>query len=169
MVVREDAGDAHTATAWCERMNASTTIGVERAAGAFADPGPRIVHRQPRPVRPVARKRVEDVGNRDDAPLERDLRALEAARIAASVPPLVMRPGDRRGQLEQLAARAAEQVAPDLRVLLHQRALVVGQLAGLAQDALPDGDLADVVQRCSETKQLHLRLGQAEGSCDAAG
>ena len=124
MVVRDDAGDAHAATGSMERDERFDDLRVERAGRRRrAIHAERLLHRERGPVGTVARERVEDVCDGDDATLERDLVALQPPRIAAAVPALVMRPRDRRRELEQVAARAAEQVATDLGVLLHQRPL----------------------------------------------
>ena len=135
-------------------------------AGTLDHPRARLVQRKPRTVRTVARERVEDVRDRDDAPFEWNRLAFQTVGIAASVPALVVRPGDRRGELEQVAAGAGEQVAADLRVPLHLLALVVGQHPGLAQDLVVDRDLADVVQRRREAQQRYMRVRQAERDRD---
>jgi hypothetical protein len=51
----------------------------------------------------------------------------------------------------------------------HLRELVGGQAAGLEQDAIRDGDLADVVQRSGLAQQRELALGHAERRADAHG
>ena len=169
MVVCDDAGDRHAATASKQRSERVDHVGVERVPGAFENRGPRILDGEPRAVRSIARERIEHVGDSDDATLERDLVALEAPRVAAPVPALVMCPGDRRRQLEQVAAGAAEQIVADVRVLVHQPALLVGQHSRLAQDLVRDRDLADVVQRRGQPQQLDPRLGDAERCGDVGG
>src|SRR5581483_9958921 len=98
--------------------------------------------------------------------LERDVVACKTARIAAAVPALVVRPGDRRGELQQLAARAAEQVAAELRVRPHDLELLGRQRSRLAENGVGNRDLADVVQRRGETEQLDPGLGEAESLRD---
>ena len=144
-------------------------IWVERDPGALDYCGHGLVDREPRAVRSIARECIEDVGDGDDASFERDLLTLEAPRVAAPVPALVVRPGNGGRKLEQLAAGATEQIVTDIRVLVHQPPLLVRQHPRLAQDLVPDRDLADVVQRRRQPQQLDLRFGQTERPSDIGG
>ena len=83
-------------------MNASRTIASNCVPLPLAHERERVVVREPRPVRPVARQGVVDVDDGDDATLERNLAAGEPARIAGAVDPLVVRPRDRRGEVEEV-------------------------------------------------------------------
>jgi hypothetical protein len=58
-------------------------------------------------VRPLGRKRVEHIGDRNDARRNRNLELLEAARISAAVPTFVMRGRDGGRELDQFATRSA--------------------------------------------------------------
>src|ERR1700730_6432337 len=51
----------------------------------------RRVQRDPPPIRPIGRHRVEAVDNRDDPRAERNADAFEPAQIPCAVPVLVMR------------------------------------------------------------------------------
>lgn len=77
-----------------------------------------------RSIDPIAGKRVEDVGNARDPALEGDRFADQAARVTAAVEMLVVRPGDRRRELEQLGLGAREKTVTQLGVLLHRHARV---------------------------------------------
>ena len=113
-----------------------------------------VLERERGAVDAVAGERVEDVGDRDDAPLDRDLLAGEAARVAAAVPLLVVAERDRRGHVEDRGGGAAQQAVALLGVGLDDRALLGGERAGLQQDRVGDRDLADVVQRRGVAHQL---------------
>src|SRR5207237_7180260 len=65
-------------------------------------------------------------------------------QIALSVPALVVM-ADPRPDTVGVREVAQDQV-PERDVLLHDLALLIGQLAGLSQDAVWDADLADVVE-----------------------
>ena len=110
------------------------------------------------PVDAVGGERVEDVRDRRDPALERDLVAPEAGRVAGSVDPLVVRERHQRREVEQLDLGAGEDPVAHLRVPLHHRALVVGQPAGLEQDPVRDPDLADVVHRARDPDHLRAVL-----------
>ena len=71
--------------------------GAELLAGAARDLPHRPLDRASAAIGAVVGDRVEAVGDRDDARGLRDLVAGEAARVARSVPPLVMGARDRRG------------------------------------------------------------------------
>ena len=67
---------------------------------------------------------------------------------------------DDPGDLLELDDRAEDGLAAD-GVLLDQRELLVGQLARLVQDALGDGDLADVVEDRGQLEVAELLLAEA--------
>ena len=113
-------------------------------------------------VRPRMGERVEDVGDRHDAPDDRDRVAGQAGGVAAAVPLLVVGQRDLLGHLEQRERAAGEHLRADRGVGLHLVELLDGQLAPLAQDRVGDRDLADVVQRRGEADQLDLGGGQPQ-------
>ena len=129
-------------------------IGVELLAALLVDVRECVVLAPGAAVGTVGRQCVEDVCDRDDAADERDVLAREPGRVSGSVPVLVMRPGNRRGELEQLVAGACEERVADLRVPFHLAPLGVRERVRLAQDRLADRDLADVVQRRREADPL---------------
>ena len=70
--------------------------------------------------------------------------------------------------LQQLGVRAGEQPRAVEHVAAHDRHLVVGQAAGLEQDAVGHADLADVVQDAGVADQVGLGGGQPELERDLA-
>ncbi|HEX3434660.1 MAG TPA: hypothetical protein VHT25_11435 [Solirubrobacteraceae bacterium] len=98
------------------------------------------------------RQRVEHVGDGDDASGKWDGLAAETSGISHSVPALVVAARDHRGQLQYWRAAALEQPCAEVRVRLHRLELLGGEPAGLAQDAVVDADLADVVQRSGKAQ-----------------
>src|ERR1035437_1027144 len=91
-------------------------------------------------------ERVERGSRRSDPSGEWDLLAGEPARVAAAVPPLVMGARDKGAHVHDLRRGVREHFVADLRVGLDHLVLLWGELATLLQDAVGDGDLADIVQ-----------------------
>ena len=91
----------------------------------------------------------------------------EAVRIAGAVPPLVVEGRDLLGRLEDVRPAPGEDRAPDLGMRLDDVELLATQRAGLEQDRIGDADLADVVQECRLTDQLHRLPVEAELEGDA--
>ena len=110
----------------------------------------------------VADERVEDVGDGDDPPGERDRLTRKPARVAVTVEPLVVCPGDLGSELEQRLARAGEDAVAELRVGLDDEALLGAERRRLAQDVVGDRDLADVVQRARDPDQVALVVREPE-------
>ena len=104
-------------------------------------------HREGLAVDTIARERVEDVGDRHDAPLDRDRLAGQPAWVAGAVPLLLVAQRDRRRELEDRRGRSAQQPVALLGVRLDDRTLLGRQRPGLEQDRVGDRHLADVVQR----------------------
>src|ERR671928_2040147 len=73
---------------------------VELRAGALPQPPDRLGGREPLPVGPVGRHRVERVADEDDPRLERDLLAALPVRVAGAVVALVAVPDDLADVLE---------------------------------------------------------------------
>src|SRR4051812_8661274 len=129
---------------------------VELAAGLGGDLGQRVLDRPGVLVRAGRHERVVHVADRADAPGDRDLLAAQAGRVAGAVPALVVRAGDRLGELEELRARVGEHRRADRRVGLHDLPLLAVELARLEEDAVRDADLADVVEGGRVTQELGL-------------
>ena len=95
-------------------------------------------------VAAVAGHRVPGVAGEDDARAERDGLAGQAVGVAAAVPALVAGAHDAPHGAQRLG-RADDALADD-RVLADEAPLGLVERAGLVQDRVRDGDLADVVQ-----------------------
>ena len=145
----------------------STTSRVELRAGALAEAAHRFRMAEPLAVRAVGRHRVVGVADEDDAGLERDALVAEPVRIATAVPPLVAVADDRADFLETVDRR--DDPLSELRMRLHDRALLGGEPPGLREDLARDADLADVVQQRTELEPLQLALAEAELATDAQG
>src|SRR6266851_366929 len=81
---------------------------VELQPGEASHLANRVWHGPRRLVRPFMGERVEDIGDRDDAAAERYLVACESVRIAGSVPPFVVGPGDLLGELQERRGASGE-------------------------------------------------------------
>ena len=87
---------------------------------------------------------VVDVGEVDDAALERGLVFAEAVGVAGAVPVFVVAAGDFAGGGE-VRAVGEDALAGD-GVLLHDGAFFVGKRAGLFEDVVGNVELSDVVK-----------------------
>src|SRR5712691_2154635 len=104
----------------------------------------RAPHRHGLPIRTVGAHRVEGVGNRHDRRADRQLGAADAVWIALTVVPLVMSANQPCHLLE--VGILSQNVIPNLAVLAHQLHLSVGKGAGLEEDAVANGNLAQIMQ-----------------------
>src|SRR5713101_7093551 len=88
-------------------------------------------------------QRVVNVGDRQQAPLDRDVLALERVRIAGAVPALVVEEKVGDGGLQ--VADLAQDAGAGGRVLLHGLPFGGGERTGLVQDRVGDDDFAEVM------------------------
>ncbi len=126
--------------------------GVEVFAGAFDDDGAGDVVGERVFVDAFAGEGVVDVGEGDDAAAEGDGVGGEACGIAGAVPAFVVGGGDVVGHLEEAGAGVLKEggfegLCAERRVGLHDGVLAVAEAAGFEEDAVGDGDFADVVER----------------------
>ena len=101
-------------------------------------------------------ERVVHVADGEDARLEVELCVLEPARVAGPVQALMVvedEPPDGGGEVTELA----EQLVSPFGVPTDDRVLLVSERAGLRQDPVGDGQLADIVQQAAR--------GQASQAC----
>ncbi len=136
--------------------------GIELATSLLPHRRERLLDGQRVTVDTVGRERVEHVGDRCDAALERNRLPGEAVGIAVSVPALVVDERNRRRQLENLRRGATQEPVADLGMALHRAPLLVGEVIALEQDLVGDGDLADVVQRAGVAQQPAALLVEAQ-------
>jgi hypothetical protein len=107
------------------------------------------VRRECRAVGPIARHRIERIGDCHDAGCERDLLGAESIRVSAPVRPFVVPPHHRKDE-GVIAQHGLEDASPDDCVLEHAAAFLRGERAGLVQQLIRHADLADVMQFGSE-------------------
>ncbi len=83
------------------RANADTMPGSSALPDVLLKNGERRVVADGLVVRPVGRQRIEIVDDAEDARAERDLVLLQAGRIAAAVPALVVAQDERRHRVRE--------------------------------------------------------------------
>ena len=98
------------------RNNDSTQAGSNNVAAVFANVGDRFVVGPRRLVRPLGNQRVEHVGKRDDARVQRDFFAAQSIRVTAAIPAFVMAQGHLRTELDELALAVAQYFESDMRM-----------------------------------------------------
>src|ERR1700693_1059624 len=145
----------------CQLDEGICQLRLELRAAAGEDLGDRVFEAHRLPVGPVVRHRVERVHDREDACAEGNLSPLELARVAAAVPAFVVRGYDLERHSGQVGDALDHLLAED-RVASHLGELFGVERAGLAQDAVRDPDLADVVQEIA-VLELWLRPGVRGG------
>ena len=100
-------------------------------------------------VRAHARQGVVDVGDGDDASVAVDLLAFQMVGIARAVDVLVVLQGD-GGEQRVVGKHLLQTLPAGFRMSLHHAPLVVTQMAGLRENLIGYGDLADVMQETAE-------------------
>ncbi len=110
-------------------------------------------------VWPIEAQGIPDIDHREDPRRQRDLLALQAARVAAAIPLFVVAIGD--VQRHAQVGDRREQIVGEGRVLAHDRPLVVGERAGLEQNAVGDAHLADIVEQGAAPDMHQLGLANA--------
>jgi hypothetical protein len=119
--------------------------GVERLARLLVEPPHRLGPGQARPIGAIRRERVVNVGHRHDTRAQRDQLAAQPVGVAAAVVPLVVVPYDDRALREELERR--DNLSAEDRMAAHHGPLLVAERTGLAQHALRDPDLPQIVQQ----------------------
>src|SRR5207247_7717758 len=102
-------------------------------------------------------QRVEVVDDRKDARAERDLIALQAARVPLAIPPLMMAEDQRCDRIGK--RHAADDFGADLRMDADLLELFLRQRTWLREDVLGYRQLADIVEQRSGLDALNLVLG----------
>lgn len=118
---------------------------IELRSRAVRDEVHGIAHGKGRLVGPFGDQRVEHVGYGDDARLERDALAREAAHVAGAVPALVMEERDVPDHFVDVGA--LEHALRHEHVALHDLEFLGRVAPGLHEDLARHAHLADVVQR----------------------
>ena len=120
----------------------------------------RRVSRHSGAVRTLGRERVETVDDSQYSRANRDLFSAQAGRIAHAIPALVMAPDERRHRAGE--RHRAHDLRAHLRVDLHLPPLVRRERAGLGQDVLGNGQLADIVKQRRDLDRLRVQLRELE-------
>ena len=128
----------------------------------------RAPHRHRLTIGTHAGHRIERVGEGDDARRHRHLVHLQAVRVAGSVRALVM-PAHHLRNHRPWKLNAADDLVPHGRVIGHRAKFVGIKSAGLAEQVLIDGDLADIVQISCRTQRGYFRGVEAQGFADGGG
>ena len=118
-------------------------LGVELRAGAGLELGPRLGVGEGLPVGPAERHGVVRVHDAHGAGDLGDRVPGKVVRVAVAAEALVVVAHARH---ELLGEERPDDVGAEDRVLAHEVPLAVAERGGLEQDAVRDGDLADVVQ-----------------------
>jgi hypothetical protein len=136
-------GDRRAERFYARRVELNSGVGVELRQG--------LADRNRRAIGPVGRHRLEGVGDKDDARLQRDLVAAESMRIAASVDVLMVVEHPPGFFLE---LRGLDDRMTDVNVSAHRSGLFSGERPGLAKNPVGDADFADVVEQAGQAKPL---------------
>ena len=147
--------------------NASTTAASNWLPAPRRSSASAASVRHRRAPRAVREHRVEGVADRDDARAERDVLAGQAVGVPAAVEALAAGAHERRHGLE--AAGAQEDALGDDRVVAHVVALLGGQLAGLAQQRVGEGELAQPAELRGEADVRALERAEAHALGDGLG
>ena len=134
-------------------------LGVELFAGDAAQLDDRVVRGHRRAVGVAGGHHVVGVGDGDDPRELRDFLALEAARIAFAVDPLVVGEDDVGDRA--VAVQRGDDAGALLRVALDQHPVLVGERHVGLEDAVGEDELADVVQQRGDVDELLFLFREA--------
>src|SRR5580704_13834422 len=137
---------------------------VELGAGAAADFFAGVGEWKGFAVRAVADHGVERVGDGENASAQGDLLAFEAAWIAGAIEELLVGEDDFRGIAKKRDAN--QHVVADFAVLAHDLLFVVGERAGLAENAVGNSHFADVVKESGAGQDGKIGIGNGHGLGD---
>ncbi len=122
-------------------------LGIEVLSLLLFDESQHLFQRPCLLVAAIRPQRIEHIGQRNDTPLQRDIRPFQATWIAAAIPLFMVIARYGGADLEQCQVAAGEHVLSQLGMGFHYFPLFRSELARLVQDGIGDADLADVVQR----------------------
>ncbi len=118
-------------------------------------------------VRTFFRERAVDVGDGEDAGVERKLGGDEAVGVSAAVEFFMVLSGDASDVLE--AVDAAEDLFGETGMTFDDGELLGGEFAGLVEDGVGDAELAEIVEQSGAVDALDARGSEAEFACDGDG
>ena len=136
--------------------------GVELFAGVAFDFCASGGNRERFAIRAIGNHGVESVGDRENSGADGNLLAAEAARIAGAVEAFLVRQHDFCRFLEE--GNAFQHGETDFAVLAHHVTLFGGQGTGLAQDAIWNAHLANVVEECAARDVTQQAFIHAHGA-----
>lgn len=144
-------------------------FGIELRAGAATNLFTSVAHRQSFAVGAVADHGVERIGDGEDAGAERNLIALEAARVAGAIEELLVGEHD-LGSIPK-ERDANEHVVADLAMFAHDLLFVVGERSRFAENAIGDSHFADVMEESGtgENGEVVIRNRHGLGDGDGEG
>src|SRR5262245_9962684 len=131
---------------------------IELSAGGFPQKLDRLFSRQPSPVLPVFVHRIETIDDRKDSRRYRYFVFLERVGITGAVPALVMVTHDRHHRIRE--SDSLQNLSANDRMNLHLLEFRGGQLAGLVENMIGNGQLADVVKQRADLQRLYLSFGE---------
>jgi len=111
-------------------------------------------------IRSVRRDRVERIDDVEDACPDHDVVPTESRGIPGSVPSLVMLQNDQGGRSK--VVDAVQELPSQFRVAFHLHPFLRRKGPWLAQDAVRDPDLADVVQQGATLDDREVVLGKTD-------
>src|SRR6185437_10720652 len=118
--------------------------GIELVAAATCDLQAGFWKAAALAVRAVGGDGIECVGDGEDARAERNLLAAQSAGIPGAVPGFLMGVDDLRGLAQE--GDFADHLIAALAVGTHDLALLRREFAGLEEDTVGNGDLADIME-----------------------
>ena len=140
---------------------------VELGAGAALDLFAGVGYGECAAVGAVGNHGVQGIGDGEYARADGDILAAEAAGVAGAVEELLVGEDDLGGVAEK--GDASEHVVADLAVGAHDLLFLVVERAGLAEDAVGDGHLADIVEKGGAGKDGEIFKLDAHGLGDGDG
>ena len=147
--------------------NASTTAASNWLPAPLRSSASAASVRHRRAPGTVGEHRVEGVADRDDARAERDVLAGQAVGVPAAVEVLAAGAHERGDGLQ--AAGAQEDALGDDGMVAHVGALLGAQLAGLAQQRVGEGELAQPAELRGEADVRALERAEAHALGDGLG
>src|SRR5882762_496923 len=137
---------------------------VELAAGATLDLFAGVRHWQGSAIGAVADHGVERIGDGKDPGTERNLFALQSARIAGTVEKLLMCKNDFCRVTQE--RNADQHVVADFAMFTHFPFFSVVQRTGFAQDTVWDSHLTDIVEKSGTRQDGQIGVRHGHGSGD---
>src|SRR5713101_8576056 len=134
---------------------------IEVGAGAALDLRARCRNRNGARVRAIVRHGIERIGHREDPSAQGDVLAPQPFGVAGPIPPLVVVVDDGNGPAQEW--HVLDEAPADFRMRAHDLPFVGRQRPRLEENAVRNGDLADVVEHDAVLDVGELALRHAVG------